>query len=145
MSIPGGGTHVVGPLPDSWGWPAMAIVESTWGGVFLGMSIFIAKNEVFGVETLIILVFLCIFSLRTSLTSAKRVRGRFWSLGKAYMSSNRRAFQAQLGSRDPKLAQETPRRPPQEGLKNNCFFFKKKKSLPCLRVRATCSPHPGPL
>ena len=55
-------------------------------------------------------------------TWRKRVRGRFWSSGKAYMSSNRRAFQAQLASQTSRRTQETPQTPPRR-VWNNWFFL----------------------
>ena len=46
---------------------------------------------------------------------------KFGRRGKLTMSSNRRASQAQLGFQNPKVAQETPRRPPQEVLDKICI------------------------
>ena len=67
-------------------------------------------------------MWLC-FEFEASLTLSKLACRRKRAPGKAFMSSNRPAFQAQLPPRDPKVAQETPRRPPQEGLKIIFNFF----------------------
>ena len=94
------------------------------GGVVLGILHFYRKKRGFRSRSDDYPRFFGHFSLRALSDLSKTSLKSILVAGKVYMSSNRRAFQAQLAPRDPKVAHLDPQETPGEFLKIICIFLK---------------------